>query len=96
MAGYFVLETTDKNPLINIVATNNKHTLFIRIKSTHSKTKKIDQIMEDNKADLKTLFHIPRAENVYVMFWVWFDCGDDWQRFFIDHGGNLIEIYETL
>jgi hypothetical protein len=96
MSGYFIVETSDKDPLINLVAVNEKHTLLIRIKDTKSKSKSINQIVKENRADLKTLFHIPKSDNVYVMFWVWFDSGDEWQRYLIDRGGNLLEVYEAL
>lgn len=96
MAGYYIIDVGDKDPLINLVAVNKNHTLLIRIKETKSKDKTINQMVKENRADLKTLHHIPKAENVYIMFWVWFDSGDEWQRYFIDRGGNLLEVYETV
>ena len=96
MAGYYTIDTGDRDPLINLVAVNKKHTLLIRIKETKSKSKTINQIVKENRSDLKTLYHIPKSGNVYVMFWVWFDSGDEWQRYLIDHGGNLLEVYETI
>lgn len=94
--GYVVFETCEKNPLIHLIATNSNHILMIRIKTNKAKKKTINQIMEDNRADLITLHHIPKPENAIIMFWVWFDNGDEWQRFLVNRGGDVLEIYESI
>jgi hypothetical protein len=96
-AGYFVVQAADENPIINLVAVNEKHTLFIRVKKVQKKREyaTAEDVAREQVVDVDMLSHIKKPENTFMMLWVMYDDTKKWERFFLNRG-NLLEIYETI
>jgi hypothetical protein len=94
-AGYFVIHTSDENPIINLIAVNDKHTLLIRVKKVAYKYDNFDDMVKHQALEVDMLSNLKKPDNVFTMIWILYDDKLDWQRYLLNNRG-LLEIYETI
>lgn len=94
-AGYFVINTSDSNPIINLVAVNDKHTLLIRVKNVAYKYDNFDDLVRHQTLEVDMLSNLKKPDNVFTMIWILYEDKLDWQRYLLNNRG-LLEIYETI
>lgn len=94
-AGYFVIHTSDEDPIINIVAVNDDHTLLIRVKKVAYKYDNFEDLVKHQTLEVDMLSNMKKPDNVFMMIWILYEDKLDWQRYLLNNRG-LLEIYETL
>jgi hypothetical protein len=94
-AGYFVIHASDNNPIINLVAVNNKHTLLIRVKKVDEIYDNFEDLVKDQALEVDMLSNLRKPDDVFTMIWILYDDNRNWQRYLLNDRG-LLEIYETI